>query len=131
MQKFYNLQLTILQTIQLQDLSAKALLRQGKNLLHLLKKSKQFLRQNNSDEHWLAIKALVLLNIEELPALLAMHMSELTPEDDQLLIGFGELASNCAIILYEESLLDDANSQFDMNIGITQEQILAMQKLNV
>ena len=131
MKQFFDLQLSLLQRICLQDLSAKALLRQGRNLLHLLKKSKQFLRQNEQDEHWLAIKALVLANIEELPSLLKTHILELSPEDDHILISISELISNCAIVLYEESQLDNASAMLDENLNITEAQIRAMQKLNV
>lgn len=129
MNRFFDLQLKLLQTIKLDELSPKAVLRQGKNLLHLLKKSKQFLRQDENNKHWLIIKALVLDNIEELPSIIQMHLLELSPEDDQLLISFSELISNCSVLLYEESKLDDATAMLDSQFSITEEQIKAMQKL--
>lgn len=127
--RFYDLQIQLLQSICLADLSLKALLRQSKNLLGLYKKSKQILRTDEANKHWQIVKQICLSQIELLPSLLNLHIAELSPEEDQLLIGCLETSNMCSIVLYEESKLDSELAKFADEIKLTQEQILALQSL--
>lgn len=129
MLKFYQLQIELLQNIVLCDLSPKGLLRHSRNLLGLFRKSKAVLRQDNANEHWQQIRQLTICYIEQLPSIINLHLASLSPEDEQLLIGFLELVSACSVVLYEEAELDNANMSLERELKLTQEQIEALQNV--
>jgi len=131
MKDFYKLQISLLQNILLCDLAPKALLRQGRNVLNMLKKSKQILRQDEQNKHWLAVKQICLVQIEQLPSIINIHLMELSPEEDQILISFSELVSACAIVLYEEAQLDTAMQDFAHELKLTEQQIKALQSIDI
>lgn len=116
---FYKLQLDLLNSIELLDLSPKGLLRQGRNLLILYKKANQF----REDKHWKLVREICLQHINVLPSIIGTHLSTLSPEEESLLIGFAELANSCAIIMFEEE------DEIVLAPEVKPEQIEALKKL--
>jgi hypothetical protein len=121
------LQIELIQSISLGDLSPRGLLRYGKNLLSLLKKANGFLRQDEQDDHWGKIKSLSLAQLIDIPIQIKLFLISLDPEESEgLIIGFVELLNSCSIFLHEESQMD---GQIVEAIELTDSQIKALRGL--
>lgn len=104
--RFNELQVQMLQSFIPQDMGPKAFIRFGRNMLLAYRKAKAYLREEPANKHWLAVLQLVLEHIDAISDALPAYLLELSPEEDQLMLGFYELITCCAQVAYEEAKLD-------------------------
>lgn len=130
---YYKLQLDYMEGIDIKDMPPGNLVRFGRLILRLYRKSVQYLRSDPGDKDWQKVKAAAIKHLLDMPIAIELNMALVVnePNGDRLLMNLLELVSACATELYEELKIEESAKQGGGSaiVDITAEQLAALQRL--
>lgn len=128
MQNYQTVQLELLKGIDPEQMELKQLVKWGKAMLTLLRKSKQFLRDDANNKYWQSVKNQCTSNLSDIAASLPSLLADPELGTYELMAAF-DLASSAAIVFQEEAKLDETVENYTIADIMSAERIAKLNEL--
>lgn len=128
MQNYQTVQLELLKGIDSEAMELKQLVKWGKAMLTLLRKSKQYLRDDANNKYWQSVKAQCTSNLSEIASSLPGILADPELGTWELMAAF-DLVSSATIAFQEEAKLDETVESYTITDIFSAERIAKLNEL--